>query len=76
MKCLSTHSGSTREKAGNYEEINCLARLLRRETQQVTHKYIMRQHLHFSLALCKNFSLLLQSKICRIMEQFNYDMQQ
>jgi hypothetical protein len=31
MKCLVTHSGSTREKAVNYEDLNCLARLLQRE---------------------------------------------
>jgi hypothetical protein len=34
MKCLSTHSGSTGEKAVNFEEFNCLARLLQRERER------------------------------------------
>jgi hypothetical protein len=33
MKCLSTHSGSTREKAVNYEDINCLERFYQREKE-------------------------------------------
>jgi hypothetical protein len=37
MKCLISHSGSTTEKAVNYEEINSLARLLERENQAVTY---------------------------------------